>query len=431
MLCRFIPAIRRASVLTLVLLTNAGAVYASGFGIFTHGASALGQADAVVAHSDAPEAIFFNPALITRLPGTQVEIGTTLIVPDREFSSDFSGVSEETEDSLFSPSTFYMSHAVNDKLSAGIGVFNPFGLGTDWPDDWEGRYLATESTITTFNINPVLAYRLTPAVSVATGVDFVILDASLESRVNMTALTGGMLGALSDSTQKFEGKGTGVGYNLGLLVDLTDDLSFGAAYRSEVEIDIDGKAETPVSPVIPDPVRSTLSAMLNSDAETELTLPAQAYAGVAYRGIERLVVEAGVRWEEWSSFEELRLSLDNGLVSTKPKNWNNTWTYNIGGKYQLNDTVALLAGYLYGDSAVPAATVEPGVPDSVSHLFCLGTDLSFGRSTLSLSYGYQHLEARRKNNDIADPLSNLPATSANGSYESELHLAGLSYSYRF
>ena len=41
--------------------------YGSGFAIYTQGASALGQADAVIAHTDDPSAIFFNPALINKL----------------------------------------------------------------------------------------------------------------------------------------------------------------------------------------------------------------------------------------------------------------------------------------------------------------------------------------------------------------------------
>ena len=34
--------------------------------------------------------------------------------------------------------------SVYDKISVGFGVFNPFGLGNQWPDDWEGRYIATD-----------------------------------------------------------------------------------------------------------------------------------------------------------------------------------------------------------------------------------------------------------------------------------------------
>jgi len=105
----------------------------SGFGIFTQGASALGQGAAVVAHSDSPEAIFYNPALLNDLPGTQVEVGTTLIFADREFTSAATGEKSETQDNVFYPSTFYLTHQFNETFSAGVGVFNPFGMATTWP----------------------------------------------------------------------------------------------------------------------------------------------------------------------------------------------------------------------------------------------------------------------------------------------------------
>ena len=74
--------------LVLCALQNA---YGSGFAIYTQGASALGQADSVIAHTDSPSAVFFNPALINKLEGTHIESGTTLISPSREFKSDITG----------------------------------------------------------------------------------------------------------------------------------------------------------------------------------------------------------------------------------------------------------------------------------------------------------------------------------------------------
>src|SRR3990167_5899269 len=59
--------------LSFCTISNA---FGSGFAIFTQGASALGQADAVIAHADDPSAMFFNPAIIKKLEGTKVESGT-------------------------------------------------------------------------------------------------------------------------------------------------------------------------------------------------------------------------------------------------------------------------------------------------------------------------------------------------------------------
>ena len=85
---RILEKIFVSFVFSFILLCNAKC-FGSGFGIFTQSASSLGQGAAVVAHTDSPSTIFFNPALMNKLDGTQVELGTTLLFPHREFNSAY------------------------------------------------------------------------------------------------------------------------------------------------------------------------------------------------------------------------------------------------------------------------------------------------------------------------------------------------------
>ncbi|MBW1940513.1 MAG: outer membrane protein transport protein [Deltaproteobacteria bacterium] len=404
--------------LVFSVLCTTSAAYGSGFGIFTQGASALGQADAVVAHTDEPSAIFFNPALINDLPGTQMELGTTLIFPSREFKSNLTGTTSDGEDTVYYPSTFFISHSFNDTVSAGVGVFNPFGLGTEWDDDWEGRYIATQSEITTYTVNPVLSYRITPRVSFAAGVDFLWFDTTLKKKIN--------LNPYPDAKQKFSGDGSGIGYNLGILVNISDSISLGTSYRSKIDVDIDGDA----SFNLPSPL--LIGVFPNTGGKTDITLPQQVFAGISYMASDQLTLEGGFRWEDWSSFKELTIDLDQpigGQTSmTEFKNWDSTYAVNIGAKYKLNEVVSLLAGYLYSENPVPDDTVEPSIPDSDTHLFCVGTDMKFKKFKIAMSYAYQLQEDRNKNNFVG---GKDPSRSANGRYETELHLLGLSLAYRF
>lgn len=409
-----------ASVIgTLMVLQSPLPVFGSGFGIFTQGASALGQADAVVAHSSGPSAIFFNPALLNGLPGTQIEIGTTLLFPSRDFKSATSGGRSSTEDSLYYPSTFYVSHAFNDKIIAGLGVYNPFGLGTEWNGSWEGKYIATKSTIETYNINPVVSYKISPALSFAAGLDVIILDASLENKVNLSGLR------LPDANQKFKGDGTGVGYNLGIAFNAGHGISLGASYRSEVEIDVKGD----LSFDLPTPLLA--GTFPNTGAKTTIKLPRQLLAGVAYQPNDRFTVETGFRWEDWRSYNKLELTLNQAVAGqstfTFPKNWHDTFAVNVGGKYRLNDTFTLLAGYLYGWNPVPDDTFEPSVPDANTHLFCIGGEATFEKLSVALSYAYQLQEERNKRNDVGSSAGG----AANGTYNADIHLLGISATYRF
>ena len=112
----------------------------------------------------------------------------------------------------------------------------PFGLSTEWGAGWEGRYITTRSELRTLNFNPVASFQLTPSTSFAAGPDFLLVDATLENKLNFSAL------GLPDGNQKFSGNGFGVGSNLGLSSELTQTIAFGVSYRSEIEVDINGDA---------------------------------------------------------------------------------------------------------------------------------------------------------------------------------------------
>lgn len=406
-------------------------VYASGFAIYTQGASSLGQGAATIAHGDDPSVIFFNPALIGKLQGTQIQIGTTLLFPTREFKSDLTNKTFETEKDIFYPSTLFITHKFNEKISAGLGIFNPFGLATEWPDDWPGRYITTKAEMTTFNFNPVVSLQLTPQIYLAGGLNFLYLDATLENKINSAYLPVA-LGLspfplpFSDGNQRFKGDGNGVGYNLGLLIEPHKNISLGASYRSRIHVDIDGKASYRDIPL---PLKPFFS---DAGGSTNITLPSQGHIGICFKGLEPLTLEAGMRWEGWSSYERLTIRLENGMVSNTPKKWKDTYSANIGAKYQLNESVSLLAGYLYSGNPVPDNTFEPSIPDSNTHLFTIGSSIKSKGLKIDIAYGFQMLEDRKKKNSIGDPINPINEDSmVKGEYKSYLHMIGLSLTYLF
>lgn len=395
--------------------------YGSGFALYTQGGSSLGQGLAPIAHADDPSAVFYNPALINKLGGTQLQAGTTMIFVTREFESD-AGRTFKAKDSVFFPSTFYITHKLNDKLSAGLGVFTPFGLGTDWGDDWAGRFLTTRAELRTVDINPVLSCRITPNIAVAAGADFVILDTTLESKINF--------GAPLEGTKKFKGDGTGLGYNLGLLIDLAKDISFGASYRSQVRVDIDGRAEFSL------PAPAFRPFFPDTNGSAHLKLPDRLHAGISYRGFDPLTLQVTYRWEGWSSFRELRINLDqpvNGSpVDVTPKRWKDTSAVIVGAKYRLDDSAALLAGYLYSKNPVPDETFEPSLPDADWHLFSVGTELRRKQLKLDLAYSFMILESRdKRSNEIDAGLGLVGEERANGTYNTQIHMIAASLTYAF
>ncbi len=416
-----------------VVVLSTGSASASGFGIYTQGAASLGQAAATIAHGDDPTVIFYNPALLNKLDGTQIEVGTTVLFPSRDFKSDLTGKTSSTKSEAFFPSTFFLSHKFNDQVSAGIGFFSPFGLGTDWPDNWDGRYVATNSELTTYDVNPVLSWQATPWLSVAGGLDFVILDTTLEKKLDFRDSFG-----ISDGGQKFSGDGNGVGYTLGIVLDPHPDVSIGVSYRSEVHVNVEGKS-TFTLPNIPEPYHSELLSLFpNTSGSSEINLPQRLQFGINYKRFYPLTIEVGARWEGWSSFDSMSILLNQPVMGSNQyvttRNWKDTWSENIGLKYQLNDHFALLAGYLYQGNPVPDSSFDPSIPDANGHLFSVGTEIKFGPFKTGLAYAYQLMQDRTKNNAVDDDPGNgvlNPATAANGEYSSHVHMIALDITYMF
>ena len=71
------------------------------------------------------------------------------------------------------PSILYATHKLNDTISIGFGINNPFGLSTNWSPTSETNQVATLSDIKTTDFNPNIAVKVNDKFSVAAGVDFV------------------------------------------------------------------------------------------------------------------------------------------------------------------------------------------------------------------------------------------------------------------
>jgi long-chain fatty acid transport protein len=421
--------LRLVAAAVYFMLFAVSSVYGAGFSVNTQGATPLGQGNAVIAHTNDPSSVFFNPALINNLPGTQLEAGTSLLIPSNEFVSSFSGKSFETERDVFLPSVFYATHHLSDRFSIGFGFFSNFGLANKWPDDWEGRYIATKSELKTYTLNPVISYRLTPNITVAAGVPLVFLNAELNKMVNLSSL------GLPDVRQTLKGDAFSAGFNAGLLIDVTKDISVGLAYRSIIRMGMTGDITYGFPSGTPAVVTSLFP---DTGAHTTLKLPAMANFGVAYKGLPRTTIEVGGRWEGWSSYQELRIVTDKRIAGfqeiTYPRNWKDIYSLNMGARYQVNDAVAVMLGYIYEGNPVPDDTLDPIVPTGTSQVYCIGTDIRFSRFLLGISYAYQKVEDRNKNNAIDDNQFDgivNPATSANGVYKADLHMVGISITYRF
>ncbi len=178
--------------LSTILITAgiAAQAHASGYHFGTQSVSSQATANSSAAEAADPSTIFYNPAGLTKLEGTQATINLNLVIPSIDsydqkgyYPTDANGspaaagkgeaIKGSSKDSIDPGLTFaphaYASHQVNDRVSVGLGVFVPFGSGTEYERDSVLRYNVNELGLQTIAIQPTVAFKLNDQHSFAVG----------------------------------------------------------------------------------------------------------------------------------------------------------------------------------------------------------------------------------------------------------------------
>ncbi len=382
-----------------LLLAAAGACGA-GFGIIENSASGMGSAYASggAAAEDAAT-VWFNPASMTLLKGQNAVGAINVILPNADFTNDGSafadgsalnGPDSNSNITAYIPA-FYYSGRINEALFAGISINAPFGLVTQYDDDWVGRYHAVESDLKTVNINPALAYKIDAHWSVGGGVSLQLLDITLSSAVDFGSLMGAPGSA--DGFAKLTGDNSddpAFGWNVGVLYAYDAATRFSLAYRSAVRQHVTGNADFSV-PAAAAPIVST-GAFTDTALRSDVTLPASASLGAFHR-YGQLELMADLTWTQWSSFDELRIKYKNPLQpdSVTTEDYQDQWRAAVGGSYRVNKSLLLRAGTAYDQKAVKDKQHRtPRIPDNDRYWLSVGAGYKL-TDAVGADIGYSHL----------------------------------------
>ncbi|HXV06688.1 MAG TPA: outer membrane protein transport protein, partial [Burkholderiales bacterium] len=261
-----------------------GASFAAGFALLEQNVSGLGNAYAgSAAVAQDASTIFFNPAGLTLLPGTQAVVAGSAIYLDTEFSPTAAPVfppfpvvtpGTDTGGNLGGWSVvpnLYFSTPIGERFAVGIGVNVPFGLTTEYHDDWMGRFQGIKSELTSTNVNPSVAFKVSDTVSLGAGINWQKTDAELTNAVFLPA----GLGVFVEGRTKLEADDDAWGWNVGALFQLGSDMRVGVSYRSAIDYTLEGDVSTTFN--------GTPVAAGSFPAEAEAKFPDSALLSVTQR----------------------------------------------------------------------------------------------------------------------------------------------------
>src|SRR5439155_941102 len=103
-------------------------------------------------------AMFFNPAGLASLKGGHATAGVTLIGVEGGFTDDIFQQKASLDDPLLAVPQAYVSYSPSPRLGVGVGLFAPYGLQTEWPLTFDGRFAGYKNILRSVYVQPTLAY---------------------------------------------------------------------------------------------------------------------------------------------------------------------------------------------------------------------------------------------------------------------------------
>jgi long-chain fatty acid transport protein len=371
----------------LIGLYSAIPARAGGFDLPDQDAFVVARGMAFVATADNPSAIYYNPAGLTQMEGQNLRGGVYGLYVNPQYTSPTTGKTFDNEKNYHAiPQLFYSWTLDSLPLAIGLGVYSPFGLSSKWDQSAGFRKVATEGSINTYTINPTVAWRILPNLS---------LGAGLRVNYGETELKQGLFwpGQAFDQF-RFKGDGWALGYDVGVLWKPIEQVSLGAALKSTTSFNFAGHTDYYNNVPYPPGVGAVPAFPdQRSAANSAWEFPLKVAGGLSYRPTTNWNFEFDAEYTDWSSLGTVTIHQANGGVLGLPTsipltlNWQGSWYYEFGATRYLGNGWSVSAGYIYNQNSVPNATYNPLVADLDRQFISIGT--GYKREHFSLDIAYQ------------------------------------------
>ena len=440
----------KVATLCFILLLGTYSVFASnGTQIGTVGARSTAMGSAFRGLADDWSAVFFNPAGLTQLEGLTIGFSGGMIAPRGDynayaypaqmvpFSGMITGTAVEAEPKNFFVPALGIFKKLNDKMSVGLGVYAPFGLGTEWnlvdlPADYGNatgisKKNESYSDHQVINIQPTFAYQVSDKLSIGIGACYTWGKMDLDmvkiafnpAAANWDMITQGLLAAgltLEPLTMdqyrlvvenNLSGTGSAYGVNVGALYNVSEKLALSGDFKQTYIMHGDPEKVAVLS-MVPgesfpggEATKTSLLGvfsgqnvtMYDGDVDADLPLPLTAGIGLGYKASDKLTLSVDVSMTNWASWDVITLEQEGDQKTEMKEDWKNTIEAGAGLEYLAMDgadkQVFVRGGFYTVASPVPDETMSPTILDpSRRYVITGGLGLNMGKVALNLAAEY-------------------------------------------
>ena len=399
-----------------ILALSAPAAFSLGFRIADQDAEATARGNAFAATADNPSAVWYNPAGITQLEGTRALLGSYAITlrervdPAAPGAEAFSNTNHELQ---FAPHFFVTTKAKDSRFAFGLGVYAPYGLGMEYPDDTPFRTTARKAKVMYVAINPVIAWKICDQLSVAAGPSVNYGNAELQYGV-----------LAPGDTFKFRGDGISWNFGMGVLWNPHRMHHFGLTYHTATSIDFSGHTTlhtdpfTVQTPFGPFPVAGIDR---REEASTTFRIPQNIVFAYSFRPTPDWNFEVNADWTDWHQLKTFTLHQSTSGDIAIPFNWQSSWFWEFGITKKFAHGWQASVGYIWSENSVSNDSFNPIVPDSNRHVLSAG----FGQKLEHFNWNVAYQWAYGPTRTIAQ------GSTADGTYRAQGNAVSLTLGYDF
>lgn len=407
-------------VCLLLMLCGVSAVsfstaHAAGFALYEWSSRGNGMGGAMTALVDDPSAIAHNPSAMTQVEGTQTMAGFTLIQPKADL--EIGGTTYNSKGKVYIPPHAYITHQVNDDLWVGFGTYTRFGVGTNYDHDWAGRYNVYKASLQSHSFSPTVAYKLTDKWSLGVALDAMWLAFDLRQIITPLSPTA------PNGDLHIDNSGWAWGGNVSTHYEFNEYFSLGAIYRSPQRLVGSGTAKVD-------------GTSIEDDMTMRATLPGSLTMGAAVKPTDwwRFAVDAV--YTNWTDYKQIEYRTGSAIGTAafggatsvdSTKNWHNTWRFQVGTEFDLNENHTLRFGYVWDKSPIDDKYRDYMLPSNDRQMYSVG--YGFKKDAWSLDFSLMYLDMKDTTIDAAkNAVGGVLDTEISGSHA---YLGGLTFGYEF
>lgn len=384
---------------------------------------------------DAAGSLMWNPAAISGLKCSEVDLGMELLLPTEKLSSSFpafglQGSTGGEPGVMPIPEIAWVHKGEDSPMTIGLGIFGIGGFATNYPASLTNPVLTPQlpngvglgrisSVAEYYQVVPTVSYALSEQLSVGLAPTLMIAKLDINPMVFAVPDDANGDGFSSYPT----GDGTrfhfGGGFQVGVYYTPNESWNLGLCFKSPQWF------ETFTSNV-------TNELGQPESASVRFNYPMIISLGTAYSGIERWLFACDVRYFNYAGTEGFgspaAFAADGALLGL---GWKNIFSVHTGAQYCFSDNVTLRAGYSFNPSPIDSDTAffNVGSPLIIEHIVSIGCSYRMTEhEVLSAAYlhGFQNTESGPIN---APGFGAIPGTSAASAVSADGLAVGLSVQY--